>query len=168
VFILIEILILLFGLVILFGLLYIMLRGAPYAVTASERIETLMDLLNIHKGERAIDLGSGDGRIVMALAEAGAKSEGYEINPVLVWLSRRTIRRAGLEHSARVYWKSFWHADFSQYDIVTIFGSPHIMGAVEKKLQKELRPGARVGSVSFKFPHWKIAKEKERVLIYRR
>jgi len=62
----------------------------------------------IKPGERMADLGSGDGRILIEFAKKGAIAEGYEINPVLVFIARMKIRRLGLEKKARVFWKSFW------------------------------------------------------------
>ena len=151
---------------ILIGLISIVVKGAPYAVTSQKRVNTLVGLLRVKKNERAIDLGSGDGRIVIALARAGAIADGYEINPLLVLLSRRKIKQAGLQSQAKIYWKSFWHADFSLYTVVTKIGSPHIMRAVGNKLENELQTGARVGSVTFIFPGWEKKNEKERAILY--
>jgi len=70
----------------------------------------MLKLGQVSSKDTLIDLGSGDGRILIAAACLGAKAVGYEINPFLVWKSRRLIRQARLEKLAKVYWKSFWQA----------------------------------------------------------
>ena len=88
-------------------------RGAPFVPSGSETVKRMVKLGDIHWGEKAADLGSGDGRIVIGLAKAGAEAHGYEINPFLVLWSRRQIRRAGLSDKAFVHWTSFWKQDYA-------------------------------------------------------
>jgi Xaa-Pro aminopeptidase len=64
------------------------IRGAPFVLTGSRTVKTMTALANIQPGEKAADLGSGDGRILIAIARAGAEAHGYEINPFLVLWSR--------------------------------------------------------------------------------
>lgn len=123
-------------------------------------------LARLTPGEKAADMGSGDGRIVIALARAGAEAHGYETNPLLVWLSRRAIARAGLKHTAFIHRTSFWGEDLSRYAVVTVFGIGYIMERLEQKLQRELRPGARVISNKFMFPSWQAAQSEGRVHSY--
>ena len=59
--------------------------GLGYAPSTTAIIDRMIKLLNIKPGEKAVDIGSGDGRVVIALAKAGAEAHGYEINPLLVW-----------------------------------------------------------------------------------
>src|SRR3989344_831629 len=60
----------------------------PYVATKKEKIETIIKLAQIKPHETAIDLGSGDGRLLLAAAQKGARAIGYEINPFLVLLTR--------------------------------------------------------------------------------
>lgn len=126
-----------------------------------------MALAAVTPGEKAIDLGSGDGRIVIALARAGAEAHGYEINPLLVWLGRREIKKAGLEKSAFIHWKDFWSVDFSNFNIVTVFGISHIMRVLKRKCRRELPAGARVVANSFPFPGWQFAEKANNVYLYK-
>jgi cyclopropane fatty-acyl-phospholipid synthase-like methyltransferase len=128
--------------------------GAHYVPTSHEKIVRMLRLAQLLPGERLVDIGSGDGRLVIEAAQEGAKAYGFELNPILVWWSHRKIRAAQLVN-AEIYWKDFWRQDFSDFDVVTVYGIPHIMGLLEKKLLRELRPGARVVSNSFPFPTWK-------------
>ncbi|KKU26965.1 MAG: hypothetical protein UX39_C0005G0003 [Candidatus Magasanikbacteria bacterium GW2011_GWA2_46_17] len=78
-------------------------RGAVFVPTDTGAVLTLIEMLEIKSSDKAIDLGSGDGRVVVALALAGAEAHGYEHNPLLVWWSRHKIRRAGLSERAFIH-----------------------------------------------------------------
>lgn len=142
--------------------------GAIYIPSKTEKVKKMIKLAKIKKGEKAVDIGSGDGRIVIALAEAGAQAHGYEINPILVWKSHQNIRRAGLRGKAFIHWASFWNVNFAPYDVVTLFGISYIMKDLEKKLGAELRPGARVVCNAFNFPTWKVQTKDDEVYVYER
>ncbi|OGH73865.1 MAG: hypothetical protein A3C90_04730 [Candidatus Magasanikbacteria bacterium RIFCSPHIGHO2_02_FULL_51_14] len=143
-----------------------LLRGAPYLPTHRESVAKMIELAQVRPADKMVDLGSGDGRIVIAFAKQGIEAHGYEVNPLLVWWSRKNIQRAGLDGRAFIHRQSFWRADFSSYSIVTIFGITHIMKGLEKKLQKELAPGARVISNAFRFPNWKLNEKKGAVMLF--
>lgn len=145
---------------------WLLLSGAPYIPTKREGVEKMVELARVRPGARAVDIGSGDGRLVMALARAGAQAHGYEINPLLVWISRRRIRRAGLQDRATISWSNLWKADFSRFDVVTLFGVTHIMRRLERKLGRELKQGSRVVSIGFKFPTWAMAEQADGVYAY--
>lgn len=147
-------------------LLPLIFRGGIYVPTKIEKIKKMVDFLEIKTGEKAVDLGSGDGRMVIALAKAGAESYGYEINPFLVALARKNIKKAGLEEKAFVFQKNFWKEDLSRFDIIAVYGILHIMKRLEVKLKKELKENARVASNAFPFPTWKHAKEREGIYLY--
>lgn len=148
---LISFLVLLFA---IFILLRPIVSGAVFYPTSDENAGIMLQLAGVKPNERAVDLGSGDGRIVIALARAGAEAHGYEINPFLVRKSRRAIQEAGLDKKALVHCRSFWRETFSSFDVVAVYGIPPIMGKLEKKLRRELKPGARVVSNTFQFPSW--------------
>src|SRR6266403_3816056 len=132
-----------------------LLNGALYIPTDNETVEKMITAAALTADDRLVDIGSGDGRLVIAAARAGAEAKGFEINPFLVWLARRKIRAAGLEKRATIEWKDFWRADLSSYSVVTVFGIGHVMGRLERKLAKELKPGSRVVCNLFALPTWK-------------
>ena len=137
-----------------------LIRGASFLPTGSRTVERMIDMANIQPGEKTVDLGSGDGRIVIAMAVAGAEAHGYEINPLLVLWSRYRIRRAGMTQRASVHWRSFWKEDLSSFNVVVIFGMFHIMGQLERKLTAELQPRSRVVVNTFHFPNWPHSKKR--------
>ena len=152
----------------LFGaILPLIFWGAIYVPTEKERIKTIIRFAEIKPGEKAVDLGSGDGRLVIALAKAGAEAHGYEINPLLVWKARKDISKAKIENKAFIHWKSFWQEDLSDFDVVVIYGISHIMRRLEKKLKGELKKDARVICNAFNFPNWTQIKKEDGVYLYK-
>jgi cyclopropane fatty-acyl-phospholipid synthase-like methyltransferase len=139
--------------------------GAHYMPTSKQKVGDMLRLAKLMPGERLVDIGSGDGRLVIEAARKGAKAYGFEVNPILVWWSRRNISTAHMNAAAKISWKNFWHQNFSDFDVVTVYGISHIMGLLEKKLLRELRPGARVVSNTFQFPTW-VGKREGGVYVY--
>lgn len=141
-------------------------HGAVYMPTKHERVKDMVALADVKPGMRVADFGSGDGRIVIAFARAGAKAHGYEIDPLFVVISRWKIRKAGLADRATIHWKSFWSADVRNFDVVTLFGFDTFMEKLERKLRTEMRSGTRVISYVYTFPHWKATKNVGRLSLY--
>jgi len=142
--------------------------GAIYIPTKEKRVRLMVKLAKIKPGQKAVDIGSGDGRIVLALAKAGAFATGYEINPLLVLRSIITLRKAGMQKQTKILWRNFWFCNFHDYDVVTLFGISYIMGDLEKKLLRELKPGAKVVCNAFPFPHWKPITQADEVYVYQK
>jgi len=142
--------------------------GAIYASSKGEKIKKMIELAEIKSGERAADLGAGDGKLVIALAKKGVEAHGYEINPILVWQARRNINKTGLRGKAFIHWKNFWNEDLSKFDIITVYGIGYIMKKLEKKLRKELKNNARVVSNAFRFPTWPQIKKEGGVYLYKK
>ena len=167
----IAILINILAVAILCALVYLLLRpmvrGAIYFPTSPARTQTIMELARIGPDMRVIDLGSGDGRLLLAAAARGAYAVGYEVNPLLVWQSRRLIRQQGLSESAVVIYKSLWRADLRDFDVILVYGLPAIMRQLGQKILREARPGTLVVSNAFRFPNWEPVAQRENILLYR-
>lgn len=163
--ILLELLILIFLLYIIALLSYSMMFGAPFTAIGKVRMDTMLTLLKIQRGKRLLDIGSGDGRIVIAAAKKGAIAYGYEINPVLVALSRFRVKQVH-QKQANIVLRDYWKCDFSKFDYICVWGVGHIMGRLERKLREELPPNAKVVSNHFTFPNWKYTKKKNDVYLY--
>jgi cyclopropane fatty-acyl-phospholipid synthase-like methyltransferase len=141
-------------------------RGAIYDPSSPDKTNHIADMAEIVPGDKAADLGSGDGRVVIALARRGAEAHGYEINPLLVLRSRRNIREAGLDGKAFIHWGSFWRADFSPYSVITVFQVGFVMGRLEEKCRRELSPRARIVSHHWRFPHLTSKRMRGDVYVY--
>jgi hypothetical protein len=151
--------------VITFFFLFPLGRGAVYAASPPQKVSLVAEMSGAGPGERAADLGSGDGRIVIALARRGAEAHGYEVNPLLVLLSRRAIRRAGFQDRAVIHWRSFWAADLSRFDVITLFQGSFIMRRLEAKVRREMPAGSRIVSDFWAFPS--LAPERRIGTVYR-
>lgn len=164
---LVGLLLLALGAYLVFYVFFPLGRGAIYDPSTPEKTRVIAEVAGVAPGERAVDLGSGDGRVVIALARRGAEAHGWEVNPLLVLRSRRNIRRAGLEGRAFIHWGSFWKADLSGYDLVTVFQVGFIMARLEAKLRRELKPGSRVVSHYWRFPTLRAERGWADVYLYR-
>lgn len=156
-----------------------LLFGAPYEGSGKRKVKDILELAKpkmqrtksstssvaeaLNEKEKMVDLGSGDGRIVIAFAKKGFEAHGYEINPLLVLVSKWKTRKL---KNVKIYWKSFWKADLGKYDIVVLFQYKTIMNKLKEKLKKELKKSARVVSYHWRFKNWKIVKKKGDVYLY--
>jgi ribosomal protein L11 methylase PrmA len=138
----------------------------PYVPSSWTRLDTMIQLCSIKPGQKTADLGSGDGRVVIALAERGAEAHGFEIDPERVDLAKSNIRKSGLENKAFIHQANFWDVNLNQFDVITIYGITGIMERLEAKLLKELREGSRVICNYFNFPTWPYTLKKEDIYLY--
>jgi cyclopropane fatty-acyl-phospholipid synthase-like methyltransferase len=142
------------------------LFGAPFQPSSNKALRNMIELSDVKKGEKIADLGSGDGKIIIEFAKLGSEAHGFEINPILVWISRMRIIKRGLQNNAFIHSKNFFKQNFSDFDIITSFQFIHFMPELEGKLKKELKKGARVISNTWKFPNWKYKKRLGDVYLY--
>jgi cyclopropane fatty-acyl-phospholipid synthase-like methyltransferase len=140
--------------------------GAIYVKTTDEKTNKILELLEIKFGQKTADLGAGDGRLVIAMAKKGAIAYGYEINPFLVYIGKRRIRDSKLNKTAFMHCKNLWHEDVGDFDAIVVYGMKHMMGLLERKLDKELKPGAKVVLNYFIFPNWQPVKSEGDVHLY--
>lgn len=138
----------------------------PYTPSLPARIETILKLIKIKPGQRVVDLGSGDGRLLVATAKKGATAYGYEIREKYYRRSKQLIQKEGLQDKAFVYHCDFWKKDLSPFDLVFIYGIDSMMLDLAEKLKKELKNGAVVVSNGFKIPGWEIWKEEKFIYAY--
>jgi ribosomal protein L11 methylase PrmA len=155
------------GLYLVFFIFFPIGRGAIYDPSSKAEAEIMADLADVHEGMRAADLGSGDGRVVIALARLGAEAHGYEINPILVAVARRNIRREGLGGRAFIHWGNFWSRRLSRYDLITVFQVGFVMARLEAKLRRELAPGSAVVSHYWRFPGLRPERTQGNIYRYR-
>ncbi len=154
--------------VFMFYRTYGMISGAPYAGTKKIRVAKMIELADLQKGQKVVDLGSGDGRILIAAARA-AKVEciGYELDLLMCLWSKFKVKRAGLSDRIKIHRQSYWPADLAKFDTVFLYLIPYKMKRMEKKLQRELRSGVKVISHGFKFPNWQPEKKEDSILVYK-
>lgn len=142
--------------------------GAPYVRSKKDKIVTMLELATIRPGEQVVDLGSGDGSLIMEAARCGAKATGIEINPFLVWYSRWRIKRAGLQDHTTIMRADFREFPLSDADVIFLYLWPSTIEKLKEKLSKELNPGSRIISNGFPIRGWNPIMEKDKVYLYGR
>jgi ribosomal protein L11 methylase PrmA len=118
-------------------------------------VDKMIELAGVTKGDVVYDLGSGDGRIVIAAAKKGAKAVGFEIDPDLVGESRANIQKAGVQESAEIRNQDILTVDLSPASVVTMYLLPDVNLKLRPNLLSQLKPGSRIVSHSFDMGDWK-------------
>jgi tRNA G37 N-methylase Trm5 len=133
---------------------------APSVYTPVDVVDEIMQLAAVGAGDYVVDLGSGDGRLVItAVAKYHARGGfGVDINPPMVTLSNQNAIKAGVADRVKFYERDIFVTDVGEATVVTVYLLPSIMGKVEQKLLAELKPGTRVVVHDFPFPNWKTDK----------
>ena len=127
----------------------------PFVPTPQRVVDKMIELAGIKKGDIVYDLGSGDGRIVIAAAKKGAKAVGFEIDPELVGMSRQNIKKAGVEERSEIRNQDILTADLSGASVITMYLLPDVNLKLKPKLLRQLKPGSRVVSHAFDMGDWK-------------
>ena len=131
--------------------------GAPYVPTPTAIVDRMLTLAKIGASDYLIDLGSGDGRLVItAVAKYKARGGmGVDIDRDLVKLAQDNAAKAGVGDHVSFVAGDLFAADVGKATVVTLYLLPSMMADVESKLRKELKPGTRVVSHDYPLPTWK-------------
>ncbi len=128
---------------------------APYVVTPQDVVDEMLQVAGIRKDDFVYDLGSGDGRIVIAAARRyGARGVGFELEPELVRRARENARRANVSHLVEFRQQDVMTIDLSPATVVTLYLGREANLKLRPHLLTQLRPGARVVSHEFDMGDW--------------
>ncbi|MEK7603421.1 MAG: hypothetical protein AAB459_04245 [Patescibacteria group bacterium] len=153
-------------LVLLFAL--VILVGAPFLPTLRAHVDPAFELLALKPGQTMLELGSGDGRMLIAAAQRGIKSVGYELNPLLFmysWLITRKYRKYVL-----VIWGDYWRVSWPQADGIFVFLLNPYMKKLDKKIiqyQQDFVKPIKLVSFAFKIPGRKPIKKIDGLFLYK-
>jgi len=129
---------------------------APSIPTPSSVVDRMLDAAHVKASDVVYDLGSGDGRIVIAAAQKyGAKAVGVEMLPDLCRQAQRRIRELGLEDRVSIVEGNVFHVDFSAATVVTMYFMTDSNERLRPNLEKYLKAGTRVVSNQFPIKGWK-------------
>lgn len=149
--------------VLLFG--FVVLFGAPYLPTRRQQINDALDLLALKPGQTLLELGCGDGRVLLAAAKRGIRSVGYELNPLLVLIAWAvTLRYRSL---VKVRLGNYWHKSWPDADGVYVFLLDKYMQKLDRKLTNEFKKPVKLVSFAFKIPNKKPAKTRGGLFLYK-
>jgi ribosomal protein L11 methylase PrmA len=128
------------------------LRGAPWLPTPIHKVRKMLALADLKPDELLYDLGCGDGRVlVIAARRFGARAVGIELDPLRYLWCRMLIAVFGLRDRVQIIFGDFFSQDLSQADVVTCYLLQGTNDRLQSKLQRELKPEARVVSHAFVF-----------------
>jgi hypothetical protein len=126
----------------------------PYVISPTPVVETMLKMGGVHSGDFLIDLGSGDGRIVITAAkEFGARGFGVDYDPRLIRLATENARKAGVSDRVTFVEQNLFNTDFSQASVITMYLLEEYNLALRPKLFA-LRPGTRIVSHDFGLGDW--------------
>ena len=128
-------------------------KDVVWVPTPEALVSKMLDLAKVTPDDYVIDLGSGDGRIVIAAAKRGAKALGIEYNPDMVAISRLNAEKAGVTGRASFMQADIFQTDFSKATVLTMYLLPDLNLKLRPKIL-DLKPGTRVVTNAFTMGDW--------------
>jgi precorrin-6B methylase 2 len=128
-------------------------KDVVWVPTPPELVEAMLDLAKVTPQDYVMDLGSGDGRNVIAAAKRGAEAMGVEYNPNMVQLSKKNAAAVGVAGKATFVEGDMYKADISKASVMALFLLPSNMLELREKFLN-LRPGSRIVSNTFGIEGW--------------
>lgn len=152
------------------GLLWILVPafyGLPSIPTKPDRIRKALKLANLKPDEIVYDLGAGDGRVLLIAArEFGAKAVGIEVGPIQCALIGLRIIASGLGDKIQIKWGNYLKADLSSADVVFMYATSKEVLRSASYLEKQMKQGSRLISISADFPEWEPSDFDQQDLIF--
>jgi len=143
--------------------------GAGYYPTSKKEIDSVARLLELNENSHFYDLGSGYGRMIIAMSERyNAHSIGVEADPVKYWWTKQAIKRKRLGEKTQVLHSNFLNVDLSNADAIFVFltKETNIMEKLYSKIQKECREGTKIVSYVHQFNGLTPAKQDGQLFLY--
>jgi Methyltransferase domain len=128
-------------------------KDVIWVPTPDEVVDRMLTMAQVGPNDFHMDLGSGDGKIVIAAAKRGARALGIEYNPDMVKLAQENAQKAGVAEKANFRRADIFQTDFSQATVITLY----LLPALNMKLRPQLlqmKPGTRIVSHSFTMEDW--------------
>ena len=130
-------------------------NAGPYVPSPQSVVTDMLKLAGVSESDFVIDLGSGDGRIVLTAAKVfGARGFGVEIQDKLVKLSNEAAQREGIADRVKFITQDLFKTDISQATVLTMYLLPNTVNMLKDKLLSELRPGTRILSHDYPLAGW--------------
>ncbi len=148
--------------VLVFGL--VVFIGPPYLPTTRKQIDSALDMLQLQEGQTLLELGSGDGRVLLAAAKRGWKCVGIEANPILVTLSYLITLK--YRDRVRLVWGSYWGPPWPRADAVFTFMLPKYMAKLDQRMEQWRPEKVRLASFAFTIPGKEPVETRDGVYLY--
>jgi len=142
----------------------VLLFGAPYLPTLTSQVDSALELASLKPGQTLLELGCGDGKVVIAAAKQGVQVVGYELNPFLVavaWLRTRRYRK-----NVTIIWGDFWRKDWKKADAIFVFLLPKYMEKLDTKIDRYPHKPVKLVSFAFSIPTKKPTNSIDSIFVY--
>jgi SAM-dependent methyltransferase len=149
-------------LLICFG--FVLLYGAPYLPTLTRQVDVALDLVDLQAGQTLLELGCGDGKVLLAAAARGWNAVGYELNPIMAFIAWLRTRRYGGQ--VRVVCGNFWTSPWPPTDGIFVFLLDKFMPRLDTKIAQLGRP-VKLVSFAFQIPTKKATASRDGVFLYK-
>lgn len=134
-------------------------KDVVWVPTSQALVDKMLDMAQVKPGDYLMDLGSGDGRLVITAAKRGATALGVEYNPDMVKLSKEKAAKAGVSDKAKFIKADLFQTDLSKASVITLFLLTNINLKLRPSLL-ELKPGTRIVSNTFDMGDWEPDKQE--------
>jgi 16S rRNA A1518/A1519 N6-dimethyltransferase RsmA/KsgA/DIM1 with predicted DNA glycosylase/AP lyase activity len=145
---------------------FVVAFGAPFLPILRTRISDTFKLLDLKPGDTLVELGSGDGRILLEAAKRGIKSVGYELNPLLFLYSR--VLTFKYRKLIKIYWGNYWYKKWPKAEAIYVFLLQPYMGKLDERIKSSyLNKKIKLVSFAFTIPNKKPVKELNGLYLYK-
>lgn len=119
--------------------------GAPWHPISRKDLKRALDFCGVQAGERLVDLGSGDGRVLITAAkDYGLMGTGIEIDPIKVWLANLRVRVAGVSDKVRIVRANIFAYDYREADLLFVYLTHQALDKLFPDILDQLKPTARI------------------------
>lgn len=127
----------------------------PYVPTSQTTVDEMLKIAKVTAKDYVIDLGSGDGRIVVSAAKLGATAMGVDINPQRIKESHENAKAAGVTDKVKFFQQDLFQTKFSDATVLTMYLLPSVNLRLRPTILNEMKPGTRIVSHDFDMGDWK-------------
>jgi SAM-dependent methyltransferase len=150
---------------------FVLLRGAPYLPTLSKQVGTALNMIDLERGDTILELGCGDGKVLIAAAEHGLNAVGYELNPIMALIA--WVRTRPYKDRVHVVWGDFWTKEWPPAEGIFVFLLDSYMDKLNTKIEqsygrygKNKGKSIRLVSFAFQIPGKVPLAEKDALFLY--
>jgi 16S rRNA A1518/A1519 N6-dimethyltransferase RsmA/KsgA/DIM1 with predicted DNA glycosylase/AP lyase activity len=153
------------GLMVVFCFSFVLLFGAPYLPTLKHQQQQAIGMLGLNKGDTLLELGCGDGRMLVTAAKLGINSVGYELNPIVFGLA--VITTFKYRKNIKLIYGNFWHKKLPPAQGVYVFLHSRFMHKLDIKMSQQYdKTSTRLVSYAFAIPGKKHIKKQNALYLY--
>jgi len=141
-------------------------KDVPFVPTPETVVDEMLSMAKVGPNDTVIDLGSGDGRIVIAAAKRGARAIGIDIDPERIKEANENAKENGVQDKVQFIRQNLFDADLKPATVLSMYLLPSVNMKLRPKILSDLKPGTRVVSHAFDMGDWKPDQQQEQVYLW--